>query len=217
MKVTLSDREGFAAFLLRARARNIVNQPLFKAMEAIPRRAFVAPEHGAIAYGERSIPIDCGETIEGIDLQALMIDALDLKARHRVLEIGTGSGYTAAVMARCAARVASVDRFRTLIEQAQSRLTTLQISNVVLRQDNGADVEAFSDAFDRIIVWAAFESLPRAFTDRLASDGVMVCPIGDGEGVQAVARLSKIGSRFERADITSARFQPLAKQVAAAL
>jgi protein-L-isoaspartate(D-aspartate) O-methyltransferase len=134
-----------------------------------------------------------------------------------VLEVGTGSGYTAAVMARLAGRVLSLDRYRTLIAEAEQRLSALGISNVILRQADGSAGAAADGPFDRIVVWAAFEGPPRNFVDQLASGGVMIAPIGPAEEVQTLARLTKLGSRFEREDIGRVRLQPLASGVAAAL
>jgi protein-L-isoaspartate(D-aspartate) O-methyltransferase len=212
-----ADREGFAAFLLRMRAAGINNGALFSAIESTPRRGFVPGQWQDAVWLNRMLPIACGEAIEGIDLQAQVIAALDLQPGHRVLEVGTGSGFTAAVMARLAGRVLSLDRYRTLSGGAEQRLAALGISNAILRQADGAGGAAAEGPFDRIVVWAAFESMPRNFVDQLASGGVMVAPIGSAEQVQALARLTKLGSRFEREDIGEVRLQPLATGVAAIL
>ena len=210
MKVTMSDREGFAAFLLRCRARGLHDLDLLKAIETVPRRAFVASEHAGLAYRDRSIPIECGETLEGLDLQATMIAALGVTSGHRVLEIGTGSGYTAAVLGRLASRVTTVERFKTLANLAQQRLADLSIGNVVVRHDNALKLEPGQDGpFDRIIAWAAFDAVPRHYVDLLATQGILVAAIGPEEGVQTLAKLTKVGSRFEREDIGSVRFQLL--------
>jgi protein-L-isoaspartate(D-aspartate) O-methyltransferase len=211
------DREGFAAFILRMRAKGIGNQALFSAIEATPRRAFVPGQWRDAAWLNRMLPIACGEAIEGIDLQAQVIAALALEPGHRVLEIGTGSGFTAAVMARLSGRVLTLDRYRTLVGEAEQRASALGISNIIPRQADGSSGVPAEGPFDRIVVWASFESLPRNFVDQLASGGVMVAPIGPAEGVQQLARLSKLGSRFEREDIGDVRLQPLARGVAAAL
>ena len=134
-----------------------------------------------------------------------------------MLEIGTGSGYTASVMSRLAARVASVERFKTLTEQARSRFEKLGITNAFVRQADGTPGLPAEGPFDRIVVWAAFESLPRHFVDQLSSGGIMIAPIGPAEGEQALTKLTKIGSRFEREEIGSVRFQPMASGVAAVL
>jgi protein-L-isoaspartate(D-aspartate) O-methyltransferase len=133
------------------------------------------------------------------------------------LEIGTGSGYTAAVMARLAKLVITVERFHRLADAAKHRIASLGIENVLVRIADGRKGQADDGPFDRIVVWAAFESVPRDAADWLATNGVMIAPIGPAEGQQKLARLTKIGSRFEREDIGSVRLQPLADKVAAVI
>lgn len=162
------------------------------------------------------LPIECGEAIEGADLQAAVIAALALESGHRVLEIGTGSGFTAAVMARLAGRVVTIDRYRTLVEQARMRFEALGISNVIVRQADGT-VGLNDGPFDRIVVWAAFDGVPRFLLDQLSSGGIVVAPIGPEEGEQVLAKLTKVGSRFEREDIGVVRLQPILSGVAAAI
>ena len=134
-----------------------------------------------------------------------------------MLEVGTGSGFTAAVMARLAARVVTVERYKTLTEQARQRFEALGIVNAFVRQADGSQGLAAEGPFDRIVVWAAFDSLPRSFADQLSSGGVMIAPIGPDEGEQVLTKLTKIGSRFEREDIGTVRLQPIARSVAAVI
>jgi len=211
------DREGFAAFMLRMRARGISNQALFSAIEATPRRAFVPGQWRDAAWLNRMLPIACGEAIEGVDLQAQVIAALEIEPNHRVLEVGSGSGFTGTVIARLAGRVLSLDRYKTLTGEAEQRASAVGVSNVIFRQADGSGGAPAEGPYDRIVVWAAFESLPRSFVDQLASGGAMIAPIGPGDGVQKLAKLTKLGSRFEREDIGEARLQPLAQGVAVAL
>jgi protein-L-isoaspartate(D-aspartate) O-methyltransferase len=211
------DREGFAAFLLRLRGARIDTKELVAAFEATPRRGFLPGQYQDIAWSDRMIPIECGEAIEGADMQAAVIRSLDLQPGMRVLEVGTGSGYTAAVMSRLAGRIVTVDRYRTLCEQARGRFEALGITNAFARQADGSTGLPAEGPFDRIVVWAAFDALPRHFVDCLSSGGIMIAPIGPDEDVQELARLTKIGSRFERQDIGRARLQPIARSVAAAI
>jgi protein-L-isoaspartate(D-aspartate) O-methyltransferase len=213
----LTDKEGLAAFVLRMRSRGINDQRLFSAIEATPRMNFVGAHTPDVAFGERTMPIECGETIEGLDLQAMLIAALELGNRHRVLEIGTGSGYTAAVMARLCARVLTVDRFRSLVDEATNRFSALGIGNAVARRADGREGVAGEGPFDRIIVWAAFETFPRHFVEHLTSGGMMIAAVGPGDGVQTLMKLRKTGSRFEREDLMPVRMQPLQEGTAAAL
>jgi protein-L-isoaspartate(D-aspartate) O-methyltransferase len=208
------DREGFAAFLLRLRGKGTVPKPLIAAFEATPRRGFLLGQHHSIAWSDRMLPIECGEAIEGADLQAAVVAALAIEPGNRVLEIGTGSGFTAAVMSRLAGRIVTLDRYKTLVEQARQRFEALGITNVVARQFDG--MHGLNDGpFDRIVVWAAFDSLPRFLLDQLSSGGIVIAPIGPEEGEQVLAKLTKVGSRFEREDIGTVRLQPILPGVAA--
>ena len=211
------DREGFAAFILRLRGAGIASRELFAALEATPRRNFVAAPWQSVAWSDRMIPIDCGEAIEGADLQATTLLALDVQPGMRVLEIGTGSGYTAAVLGRLAGRVISLDRYRTLVEQARARIEALGIQTVQIRQADGGNGLPADGPFDRIVCWAAFDSLPRSFVDQLAVGGIMITPIGPGDDIQELAKLTKLGSRFEREEIGKVRLQPVMPGLAAAL
>lgn len=211
------EQEKFAAFLLRMRAAGLDRRELVAAIEATPRSAFVPAQWRADAWCDRSIPIECGQAIEGLDLQMRTLAALDLRPECRVLEIGAGSGFTGAVMARLCGRVLCVDRFRTLCEQARQRHETLGIANALVRQADGTQGLPADGPFDRIVVWAAYEALPRGFVDQLSSGGVMVASIGPGDGAQVLEKLTKVGSRFEREQLGEVRFQPVAAGIAQAI
>ncbi|TPK98095.1 protein-L-isoaspartate(D-aspartate) O-methyltransferase [Mesorhizobium sp. B2-4-12] len=213
----IDDREGFAAFLLRLRGRGTVPKALIAAFEATPRRGFLAPHFHQIAWSDRMLPIECGEAIEGADMQAAVIAALAIEPSNRVLEIGTGSGYTAAVMSRLAARIVTIDRYKTLAEQAKQRFDALGISNAIARQADGSAGLPAEGPFDRIVAWAAFDSLPRFLLDQLSSGGIVIAPIGPEEGEQVLAKLTKVGSRFEREDIGLVRLQPILRSLAAVM
>ncbi|TGQ69309.1 protein-L-isoaspartate(D-aspartate) O-methyltransferase [Mesorhizobium sp. M00.F.Ca.ET.186.01.1.1] len=217
MNQGLDDREGFAAFLLRLRGRGTVPKALIAAFEATPRRGFLAAQFHSIAWSDRMLPIECGEAIEGADMQAAVIAALAIEAGNRVLEIGAGSGYTAAVMSRLAARIVTVDRYKTLVEQARQRFEALGIGNIIVRQADGSNGLPNEGPFDRIVAWAAFDSLPRFLLDQLSSGGIVIAPIGPEEGEQVLAKLTKVGSRFEREDIGMVRLQPILRSLAAVI
>ncbi|RWC92337.1 MAG: protein-L-isoaspartate(D-aspartate) O-methyltransferase [Mesorhizobium sp.] len=213
----IDDREGFAAFLLRLRGRGTVPKALIAAFEATPRRGFLAAQFHQIAWADRMLPIECGEAIEGADMQAAVIAALAIETGNRVLEIGTGSGYTSAVMSRLAARIVTVDRYKTLVEQARQRFEALGIGNAIVRQADGSNGLPNEGPFDRIVAWAAFDSLPRFLLDQLSSGGIVIAPIGPEEGEQVLAKLTKVGSRFEREDIGMVRLQPILRSIAAVI
>lgn len=209
----MSEPEGIAPFLQRQRGR--LSPELTAAFQSTPRGEFLSEQWGDVAWSDRTVPLDCGEAMEGVDLQALVLQALGVEPGHRVLEVGTGSGYTAALMARLSARVTTIERFRMLADAARRRFEAMGLTSIALRHADGSNGLHANGPYDRIVVWAAFESLPRTFSDQLASNGVMVAPIGPGEGIQELARLSKVGSRFEREDIAHVRFQPIARSIAA--
>jgi protein-L-isoaspartate(D-aspartate) O-methyltransferase len=211
------DREGFAAFLLRLRGKGVASKELVAALEATPRRDFLPGQWQSAAWSDRMVPIECGEAIEGADVQAIVIAALDIQPGHRVLEVGTGSGYTAAVMTRLGGRVVTLDRYKTLVEQARLRFEKLGLVTAFARQADGGNGLPGEGPFDRIVAWTAFDSLPRPFVDQLSSGGIMIAPIGPAEGEQVFSKLTKVGSRFEREDIATVRLQPIAKGVAAVL
>lgn len=193
------------------------DRALLAAVEATPRRSFVPSQWQQFVWSERMVPIECGETMEGVDIQAIALAALDLTPGVRVLEVGTGSGFTAALLGRLSGRVISIDRFRTLADQARQRIENLGLQNVVVRQADGHSGLPAEGPFDRILVWASFDSLPREFVDQLSTNGIMVAPIGPAEGTQTLTRLAKVGSRFERTDLEPVRLQPIVQGLAAAL
>ena len=217
MNAAPDSREGFAAFLLRLRGRGVTAKNVIAAFEAAPRAAFVPSQWQSHAWSDRMLPIECGEAIEGVDLQASTIAALDIEPGHRILEVGTGSGYTAAVMARLAAKVVTVERYKTLNDLAKARFEKLGLANIVARHADGFGGLPAEGPFDRIIVWAAFDSHPRVFVDQLSSGGTMIAPIGPAEDEQVLAKLVKVGSRFDRTDLGTVRLQPLVKGLAAVL
>ena len=209
MSVTGPDREELAAFLLKLRSAHMAGTRLTEAVEAVPRRLFLRNGIDE-AYSDSALPIDCGETMPGASSAVALVHALGVEPSNRVLEIGTGSGYVTALLARLGARVVSLDRYRSLLKTADERLKACGISNVSLIHEDGR--EGYPDAapYDRIIVHAAFETLPRTFLEQLAQHGQIVCAIGPGLGAQTLVRLQKVGSRLEREDLRQVYYQPLA-------
>jgi len=217
MPQTVNGREGFAALCLRLRGRGITANDLLNAVEQTPRHLFAPAEHAAAAWSSRTIPIECGAFMEGVDLAAELVDALKLKPSHRVLEIGTGSGFTAAVMARLAERVLTIDRYKTLVTLAQERMDRLSLRNVVVRQADGASGLQGEGTFDRIVITAAFTSFPRIYAEQLVSGGMMVAPVLQENGEARMIKLMKTGSRFERIELFDTPYLPVVPQVALSL
>lgn len=212
----LSDREGFASFVLRMRGQGVNDARLFGAIEATPRQSFLGASWSHLAHSPRTVPLDCGEYIEGIDDQARVISALQLESGHRVLEIGTGSGFTAAVMSLLSGRVTTVERYRKLCDRALQQFVALKRENIMVKRADGRHGMP-GGPFDRIVVWLAFEEVPRQFVELLATHGVLIAPIGPGDGQQVMTRIAKVGSRFEQESLMPVRYQPFIEGISSVL
>lgn len=217
MKSTMVEKEGFAALVLRLRSEGISDLDLLTAVEQTPRSLFVPASSAENAYSSRTIPIDCGAFMEGADMAVRLLASLQVKPGQRILEIGTGSGFTAAVLGKLAERVLTIDRYRTLVTAAQGRLEKLGVRNVIVRQADGINGMPGEGTFDRILVTGAFTAMPRFYAEQLVSGGTMIAPLMVDENTCMMVRLSKTGSRFEREDLFAAPYLPLVPHIAAAL
>jgi len=217
LKSGMVEKEGFAALVLRLRSEGISDLDLLTAVEQTPRSQFVPAPLAEDAYSSRTVPIDCGSFMEGADLAVRLLHRLQVKPGHRVLEIGTGSGFTAAVMGRIAERVLTVERYRTLTTTALARIDGLGLRNVIVRQADGSNGMPGEGTFDRIFVTAAFTALPRFYAEQLTHGGSMLAPLMLDENTCMMVRLTKTGSRFEREDLFTVPFLPIVPQIAAAL
>jgi protein-L-isoaspartate(D-aspartate) O-methyltransferase len=207
-------RVQIADLILRLRRVGVTDQRVVGAMEAVPREMFVPPDARADAYAERALPIECGQTISAPVIVGLMTASLAVEPAHRVLEIGTGTGYQSAVLARLAAQVFTVDRFRTLVAAAESRFKTLRLGNVTVRVADGMLGWPEQAPFDRIVVTAAAEDVPEALTEQLQVGGVLVMPVGPVDGVQKLMRLERTERGFSEVPLADVRFVPLIPGVA---
>lgn len=210
-----SRREAIAGMLLRLRAMGLPHR-LMKAFEAVPRQNFVPVMHLDESYARGRLPIECGQTMTGPDQVARTLQELDVRETDRVLEIGTGTGYQAALLGTLAAKVISLERFRTLVDKAKLRLSALDIVNVEVRLADGRDGLP-GQTFDRIVVNCACPELPRHFTDQLAPEGILIAPVGPGDGIQVMRKFTKAGSRLETADLFEVRMQPFIEGVSEAI
>ncbi len=201
-------------FQLALRRRGVSDQAVLRAMEEVPRELFVAADDRADAYRDVALPIDCGQTISQPSVVAYMTEQLQPKPFHRVLEIGTGSGYGAAVLARLAADVVSVERFRLLAEGARERLSALDCRNVEVVVADGCSLPDELGCFDRILVTAALPEVPAALVARLQPDGVLLAPVGAQGAPQVLVRLRKTAEGVERAELIEVRFVPALPGVA---
>ena len=195
-------------FQLNLRRRGISDQAVLRAMEEIPRDAFVEPADRARAWRDSALGIACGQTISQPFVVAYMTEQLQLQKHHRVLEIGTGSGYQAAILSRLCGHVLSIERYRTLADCARARLQKLGRDNVEVMLGDGFDVPAGAGHFDRIIVTAAMEKIPEKLTQRLQPGGILIAPVGPHQGTQTLIRLIRTEAGFERRELVDVRFVP---------
>ena len=198
-----------ADLILRLRRAGVTEQKVVAAIESVPRELFVPPESRPAAYSERALPIDCGQTISAPVIVGIMTAALEAGERSRILEVGTGSGYQAAVLARIVRRVYTMDRFRTLIDAAESRWRTLRLSNITAIVGDGTRGWPEQAPFDGIIVTAAGDSVPPALLKQVRVGGIIVMPVGPIEGVQKLTRFKRTEDDFEERVLADVRFVPL--------
>ena len=196
-------------FMLTLRRRGIGDQAVLRAMDQVPREHFVEARFADSAYADQAMPIACGQTISQPYVVAYMTEQLQVRPNHRVLEVGTGSGYQAAVLSRLAREVVTLERYRTLANSARARLRTLNYTNVEVLLGDGFGGEPMRAPYDRIIVTAAAESIPPALIAQLAEDGIMVLPLGPHDGGQELIKLTKTGQGISRENLIGVRFVPL--------
>lgn len=211
------NREALAEFLLRLRSSGITDHRLLTAFEDIPRRNFVPVIHVTEAYARGQMPIECGQSMTAVSMVAKVLSALEVDSSHRVLELGTGTGYQAALLGRLATKVVSVERFRTLFDKSKDRLTQLRIENVFVKLIDGSQSSAELGLSDRIVSNFAFPEIPKSFIENLASNGVMIVPIGEPGELQIMKRLTKVGSRFHSEDLFPVRTQPYISGISKAI
>ncbi len=210
-------RVAIAELILRLRRNGIWDQKVLQAIESVPRDVFVPPDRQDDSYAERALPIDCGQTISAPVIVGMMTAALDLSAGDRVLEIGTGSGYQTAILARLCRRVYTIERFRTLVAAAESRFKTLRLSNVTTLVGDGTGGWQEQAPFDKIIVTAAAETVPEQLLKQVRIGGIIVAPVGPAEGVQKLLRLTRTVEGFLEKPLADVRFVPLIPGKAAQL
>lgn len=195
-------------FQLTLRRRGISDQAVLRTMEEVPRELFVDEADRGDAYRDSALPIACGQTISQPFVVAYMTEQLQLQKSHRVLEIGTGSGYQAAVLSRLAGQVLTVERYRKLADTARTRLEKLGCHNVEVMLGDGLDLPDTVGSFDRIIVTAAMEQIPDNLIERLNVGGVLIAPVGPHQGVQTLIRLTRTAAGIERKELVDVRFVP---------
>jgi len=203
------DKVGRMQFLLGLRRRGISDAAVLRAMDEVPREHFVEGPFVDSAYADQALPIACGQTISQPYVVAYMTEQLAVEPGHRVLEVGTGSGYQAAVLSRVAREVISVERYRTLADNARQRLAALGYANVEVVVGDGLAGVPDRGPYDRIIVTAAAETVPDALVADLGDGGVMVLPLGPHAGPQRLVKLIKGEQGINQEELIGVRFVPL--------
>jgi protein-L-isoaspartate(D-aspartate) O-methyltransferase len=197
-------------FQLALRRRGISDQAVLRALDEVPREYFVATDFAESAYADQALPIACGQTISQPFVVGYMTERLEIEPEHRVLEVGTGSGYQAAILSRLAREVVSIERYRTLADAARDRLKTLGYTNVIVLAGDGITGAPDRAPFDRIMVTAAAETIPEALTTQLAEGGKMILPLGPRADTQYIVKLTKrANGELTRENLIAVRFVPL--------
>ncbi len=204
-----SEAERKMQFLFALRSKGVTDTRVLSAMEKIDRRLFVRGLFAERAYEDMPLPIACGQTISQPSVVGLMTQALDLSPRHKVLEVGTGSGYQAAVLSHLARRVYTVERHKTLVSEAKSLFEALDYSNIIPILSDGSRGLPDQAPFDRIIVTAAAEDPPSPLLAQLKEGGIMVVPVGQSDTVQNLICVTRTEDGYHYDDLRAVRFVPL--------
>ena len=195
--------------IMSLRSNGIRDTRVLAAIERVPRQLFVNPAFAHQAYADHALPIECGQTISQPYIVAYMSELLQVSDRHKVLEVGTGSGYQAAVLSHLARRVYSIERYRTLAKDAEARFQSLRLSNITTMIGDGITGWPAQAPFDRIIVTAAAEHIPQTLLDQLKPDGIMVIPVGKIGGTQHIIRVTRVKEEIKFEKLHEVRFVPL--------
>ncbi len=195
--------------LRELRREGIDDQRVLEAMAAVPREDFVAADRVPNAYDNVALPIELGQTISQPLIVALMTQHLRLNGDHEVLEIGTGSGYQAAILAALCRRVYTIERHATLLRTAESRFSRLGFDNIMTRSGDGSKGWPEAAPFDRIIVTAAAREVPPALMKQIPVGGMMVLPLCHGFGDQELVVIGRGAQGYDRKSLIGVRFVPL--------
>ena len=196
-------------FLYTLRSKGVTNGEVLNAMERIDRGDFIRGVFAERAYEDMPLPIACGQTISQPSVVGIMTQALRVKPRDKVLEIGTGSGYQAAILGQLGRRIYTVDRHRELVKDASALYEALDLSNIIAFTADGSFGLPDHAPFDRILVTAAAEDPPGPLLAQLKVGGIMVVPVGQSDSVQNLIRVNKTEYGFEYEELQSVRFVPL--------
>lgn len=197
------------SLLAALRRQGIADERVLAVIEAVPRELFVEDAFADQAYADQALPMSCGQTISQPYIVAFMTAALAVEPQHRVLEIGTGSGYQTAILSGLCKRVYSVERFRTLSEKAGERLKAMKLKNVTQIVGDGSKGWPQLAPFDRVIVTAAANTVPKSLVEQMVVGGIMIIPIEERAGKQDLYRITRTATGHDSQHLLPVRFVPL--------
>lgn len=213
----IDDAARRAGFVMDLRRRGVRDRRVLSALELVPRHNFISDDLVEFAYAERALPIACGQVIDKPSLAGRIIEGLAIEPGHRVLEIGTGSGWVTAVLALLGREVTSLDRYKGLTEAARTRLGEIGISNTRMLQIDALGELSGLGKFDRIIASVAVRQVPPRWFDLLTGEGALVVAIGAADQVQEIKRFEKGGQTLREALLGHARLVPALPGLARAM
>ena len=205
----MSTEEQKIRLIMKLRKQGVSDRDVLAAIERIPREVFVPDAFRARAYDNNALPIGHGQTISQPGVVGYMTQALEIGPRMKVLEIGTGSGYQAAVLSKLCRRVYTIERWRPLLREAEARFAALRLGNITTKWDDGTRGWPEQAPFERIIVTAAAPDVPPVLLDQLAPDGIMILPVGETGEDQQLLKCSKRGETIDYNTLWPVRFVPL--------
>ncbi|GGE46246.1 protein-L-isoaspartate(D-aspartate) O-methyltransferase [Actibacterium pelagium] len=206
----MTTAENQMRFMFALRSHGVTDPRVLTAMEQIDRGEFV--KEGLFSdrsYDDMPLPIACGQTISQPSVVGLMTQALNVGPRDKVLEIGTGSGYQAAILSQLARRVYTIERHKRLVQEAKELFQRLDLHNITTLHGDGSRGLPEQAPFDRIIVTAAAEDPPGPLLAQLREGGIMVVPVGQSDAVQSLIKVTRTADGFEYDELLAVRFVPL--------
>ncbi|MGI9389237.1 MAG: protein-L-isoaspartate(D-aspartate) O-methyltransferase [Boseongicola sp.] len=207
--MTVDEAERQMQFLFALRSRGVMDARVLGAMEKVDRGEFVKGVFFERAYEDMPLPIACGQTISQPSVVGIMTQALNVQPRDKVLEVGTGSGYQAAVLSHLARRVYTVDRHKRLVNEAQEIFNRLGLTNITCLTADGSRGYPEQAPFDRILVTAAAEDPPGPLLAELKTGGIMVLPVGQSDQVQSLIKVTRTETGYDYEELLPVRFVPL--------
>ena len=196
-------------FIFNLRNANVTDKRLLTVMESTPREHFINNSFKNLVLEDIALPIECGQTTSQPSIIATMVQALQVNHRCKILEIGTGSGYQTSILAKLGRRIYTIERNNRLLRLAETAIANLSISNVTLIYGDGTIGLLEQAPFDRIIVSAALEDIPKSLLDQVKPNGILVAPVGQNEQKQTLVKAEKKSGYIEYTDLKNVKFLPI--------